>query len=66
VRRITEDEPNGVVIHISMEISQGNTMCIYLYLKVAKTSFFFLYFSFFFYKLGEKESRLGPDQGGGG
>jgi hypothetical protein len=35
------DEPIGVIIHIYMEISQGNSLCSYLYLKQAKMSFFF-------------------------
>jgi chloramphenicol O-acetyltransferase len=37
-----------VVIHICMEISQRNSLCSYLYLKQAKTSFFksFIFFSF--------------------
>jgi hypothetical protein len=38
VKRIRRDEPNGVVIHICMEISQGNPLCSYLYLKLAKKS----------------------------
>jgi hypothetical protein len=36
------DEPVGIIIHIYTEISQGNIPCSYLYLKQAKTSFFFL------------------------
>jgi hypothetical protein len=34
------DEPTGVLIHTSMEISQGNSLCNYLYLKQAKISLF--------------------------
>jgi hypothetical protein len=34
------DEPIGVVIHIYMEISQGNSLCNYLYLEQTKMSFF--------------------------
>jgi hypothetical protein len=33
------DEPIEVIIHIYMEISQGNSLCSYLYLKQAKMSF---------------------------
>jgi hypothetical protein len=35
------NEPTGVLIHIYMETSQGNSLCSYPYLKQAKTSFFF-------------------------
>jgi hypothetical protein len=37
-----------------MEISQGNPLCSYLYLKQAKLSFFSFSFSFFFYKIREQ------------
>jgi hypothetical protein len=38
-----------------MEISEGNSLCSYLYLKQAKTSFF-LFFSFLFsYTKSEKK-----------
>jgi hypothetical protein len=40
------DEPIGVTIHRYMEISQGNSLCNYLYLKQTKMSFFFCLFSF--------------------
>jgi hypothetical protein len=36
------DEPIWVIIHIYMEISQGNSLCSYLYLKQAKNVIFFL------------------------
>jgi hypothetical protein len=55
------DEPIQVIIHIYMVISQGNSLCSYLYLKQAKKSFFI----FFFYKIGEQESRTGPVGWGG-
>jgi hypothetical protein len=32
-------------MHILMEITQGNSLCSYLYLKQAKMSFFFLFSS---------------------
>jgi hypothetical protein len=53
------DEPIGVIIHIYMEISQGNSLCSYLYLQKIKMSFFFL-FSFFFDKIREQEDGTGP------
>jgi hypothetical protein len=41
------DEALGVIIHIYMEISQGNSLWSYLYHKQAKMSVFS------FYKIGE-------------
>jgi hypothetical protein len=32
-------EPIVVIVHIYMEMSQGNFLCSYLYLKQAKMSF---------------------------
>jgi hypothetical protein len=43
VKRIRGNEPIGVATHIWLEISQGNSLCSYLYLKQAKTSCFSLY-----------------------
>jgi hypothetical protein len=41
-----------------METTQGNSLCIYLYLKLAKLPCFSFYiFYFFFYKIREPESR---------
>jgi hypothetical protein len=36
MKKIRRDKPIGVLIHVSMEISQGN----YFYLEQAKMSFF--------------------------
>jgi hypothetical protein len=44
-----------------MEITQGNSLCNYLYLKQAKLSFL----NFFFNKIGEQEARTGPAGGEG-
>jgi hypothetical protein len=49
-----------------MEISQGNSLCSYLYLKQAKMSCFSFYLlSFFFYKTRELESGTCAAQGQG-
>jgi hypothetical protein len=56
------DEPVGVMIHIYMEISQGNSLCCYLYLKQAKM----LCFLFFFYKISEQEGGTSPGGGTNG
>jgi hypothetical protein len=53
------DEPTGVIVHIYMELSQGNSLGSYLYLKQAKMSFFF----FLLYKIREQEDRTGPAWG---
>jgi hypothetical protein len=48
MKKIKGDKPTGVIIHIYMEISQGNSMYSYFYLKQAKMTCFSLYlFSFF-------------------
>jgi hypothetical protein len=39
------DEPIGVMIHIYTEISQGNHLCSYLYLKQEKKASFFIFSS---------------------
>jgi hypothetical protein len=49
-----------IYIYIYMELSQGNSLCSYLYLKQAKISLV----SFFFYKIGEQEGRQILPKGG--
>jgi hypothetical protein len=66
VKRIARFESIRFVIHICMETTQGNSLCRYLYLKLAKMlcfSFYLLWF--FFYKIGEQEGRTGSGRGGG-
>jgi hypothetical protein len=54
------DEPIGVIMHIFMEMSQGNSLCSYMYLKQTKLSCFsFHLFFFFLYKIREQEGRTG-------
>jgi hypothetical protein len=43
VKRTGRDEPIWVVVHICIETIQENSMCIYLYLKLAKTVCFSFY-----------------------
>jgi hypothetical protein len=52
------DKTIQVIIHIYMEMSQGNSLCSYL--KPAKMSFFS-----FFYKIGEQENGTGSAWGEG-
>jgi hypothetical protein len=47
-----------------MEISQGNSLCSHLYLKLEKKVMFF-FSSFLFCKIREQEGRRDPAQGGG-
>jgi hypothetical protein len=44
MKRTGRDEPAGVVTHMCLETIQGNSLCSYLYLKLAKASFFFFLF----------------------
>jgi hypothetical protein len=48
MKKIRGGKPIGVIIHIYMEISQGNTLYRYLYLKHTKMSCFSLYLLSFF------------------
>jgi hypothetical protein len=41
MKKIMGNKPIWVIIHIYMEISQGNSLCSYLYLKLKKCHFFF-------------------------
>jgi hypothetical protein len=50
------DEPTVIIIHIHTEISQGNSLCIYLYLKQTKCHFFS-------YKIREQEGGTDAVQG---
>jgi hypothetical protein len=71
VKRTRRDEPMRGVIHVCMETTQGNSLCSYVYLKLAKTSCFSFYLLLFlFYKIREQEggtgSALGWEGAGGG
>jgi hypothetical protein len=61
MKKIRGDKPIGVIICTYMEISQGSSLCSYLYLKQAKMSCF----SFIFYKIGEQEGITVPTSGRG-
>jgi hypothetical protein len=69
VKRTGRDEPFGVVIHICMEITQGITLCSYLYLKLSKchvSPFIFYVFSSTKSKNRRVEKVLPGWEGGGG
>jgi hypothetical protein len=63
MKKIRGDKPSGVIVDIYMEISQGNSLCSYLYLKQAKMSCFSFYLFSYFYKIGEHEVRTRHIQG---
>jgi hypothetical protein len=65
VKRTTGDEPIGFAIYICMEITQGNSLCNYLYLKLAKCHAFLFIFSVISSKIGEQEGRTGSGRGVG-
>jgi hypothetical protein len=50
MKKLRGDKPIGVTIHTYMEISQGNSLCSYLYLKVKCPVFSFI---FSLMKIGE-------------
>jgi hypothetical protein len=60
MKRTRRDESIEVVMHLYMETTQGNFLCSYLYLKLAKTSrFSYCLLSFLYYKIREQEGRTG-------
>jgi hypothetical protein len=66
MKKIRGHEPIGVTIYLYMEISQGNSLCSYLYLKQAKMSFFSFIFSFFLLQKSEnRRAELVLPRGGG-
>jgi hypothetical protein len=55
MNKIRGNKPIRVITHIYMEISPGNPLNGYLYLKQANMSFFFFFcFSLFFCKIREQ------------
>jgi hypothetical protein len=73
MKKIRGDKPIEVLINIYMgrpqvsHISQGNSLCSYLYRKQAKMSCFsFLSFLFFLLHNQRTGGQRGPAQGGGG
>jgi hypothetical protein len=54
MKKIRGDKPSGLIIHTDMEISQGNSLCSYLYLKL-KCHVFYIIFSLFYSRILEKK-----------
>jgi hypothetical protein len=65
VKRTGRDEPVDIVIHICMETAQGISLCNYVYLKLAKTPCFSMFYDFSSTK-SEKRCRNRFCQGGEG
>jgi hypothetical protein len=57
VKRTGRDEPIGFVIHICMERAQGISLCSYLCLKLAKMSFFSMFYIFSSTKLDSRREE---------
>jgi hypothetical protein len=67
MKKIKQDKPVGVKMYIYMGITQGNSLCSYLYLKQTKMSYFFLFpFSLFSSRKLEKRraERVLPRESG--
>jgi hypothetical protein len=64
MKKIGRDKPIGLIPHVYREISQGNSLCSYFYLKQANIIIFF-FLSFFFYKIREQEVGTSLPVGGG-
>jgi hypothetical protein len=62
IEKKNRDETIGIIVHIYVEMSQGNYLCNYLLSQTRKNVSFF---SFFLYKIREQEGRTGPVQGMG-
>jgi hypothetical protein len=60
MKRTRRDASIGIVIHIQVETMQGNSLCSYIYFKLAK-SIMFLFLSFIFFLL--QNQRTGSSQG---
>jgi hypothetical protein len=64
VKRSRGDKLIGNAMHICMEISLGNSLCSYLYIKLAEVLCFSSYLlCLFFYKIREQEGRTGSARG---
>jgi hypothetical protein len=63
MKKIRNDKSFGDIIQIHMEISQGISLCNYLYFQQTKMSCSFYLSSFFFYKIGKWKGRTGWGKG---
>jgi hypothetical protein len=61
MKKIKGDKPVGVIIYTYMEISQGNSLCSFLYLKIKCHVFCFIFSP----TKSEQEGGTNPTQWGG-
>jgi hypothetical protein len=64
-KRIRDNKPIGVIVHIYMEIAQVISLYSYPYLKLVETSGFSFFFFFFLLHNLRTEGRIGPAKGVG-
>jgi hypothetical protein len=65
VKRTGRGETIGAIIHIYIRTTQGNSLCIYLYLELAKPMFLILSFMFFLLQNQKTGGRGGERVGTG-
>jgi hypothetical protein len=67
VKRIGRGKSIRTVIHMCMETTQENSLCSYLYLKLAKRHVSrFIFYVFFLYKIREEKGGTGSVRVRGG
>jgi hypothetical protein len=57
MKKIRHDKPSGIIIHTYMEISQGNSLYSYFYLKLKCHVFHFILSLFFPTKLENRRAE---------
>jgi hypothetical protein len=65
MKKIRADKPIGIIIHMFLEILQGNSLCNYLYLKQAKMLGIFFFFLLQNRRTGGQNRSSLRVQGGG-
>jgi hypothetical protein len=65
MKKIRGNKSIGVIIHVYTEISQGNSLCSYLYFKQAKMSCVSFYLFFFLLQNRIIRGQTSPAQGRG-
>jgi hypothetical protein len=65
IKRLGRDEPMWIAIHKCMEAMLGISLYSYLYLKLAKTPYFFLIMSYVFSSTKSKRAEQVLSESGG-
>jgi hypothetical protein len=63
MKKIRGEKPSGVIIHMHMEISQGNSLCVYLYVKLKCHVFHFIFSLFSFTKSENRRAEQALPRG---